>query len=506
MKKYRIHQIKLKIDEPVSDIPEIIKAKCGKNTDIISWNAVRRSVDARDKGDIRIVYSVDFETPSDSLDLAEAPDLTYRYPVEPGTGERLLQKRPVIAGFGPCGMFCALILSQMGMAPIVIERGRPVDERTADIAKFWQSGELDPESNVQFGEGGAGTFSDGKLTTGIKDPRVRKVIEEFAAAGAPVDILIDAKPHIGTDILKNVVRTIRMKIIENGGEVRFSERLENIESAGNVLKGITLSGGETIETDDLVLALGHSARDTFSMLSGKGLEMMQKPFSIGVRIEHEQELINRAQYGDPKLAAKLGPADYKLNYHARSGRGVYTFCMCPGGNVIIASSEEGGVVTNGMSGSLRDGKYANSGLLVDVRPDDFASSDPLAGVEFQRKYERLAFRLGGGDYTPPEIIWKEFHGSPVEQSLPGFAADSLTEAMPFLGRKLRGFDSPYSRLIGVETRSSSPVRLLRDENMMTKIKGVYACGEGAGYAGGIVSAAADGIKAAEKIALRYSEI
>jgi len=504
VKTYRIHQIKLKTDEPVSDIPEIIKKACGKNTDIISWKAVRRSVDARDKGDIRIVYSVDFTTSAESLDLAEAPDLTYRYPVEPGTGGQLTAKRPVIAGFGPCGMFCALILSQMGLAPIVIERGKSVDERTADIAKFWKDGELDTESNVQFGEGGAGTFSDGKLTTGIKDPRVRKVIEEFAAAGAPADILIDAKPHIGTDILKTVVKNIRLKIIAGGGEVRFGEKLESIVSSGNVLKGIRLHSGETIAADDLVLAVGHSARDTFMMLRENGFEMIQKPFSIGVRIEHEQELINKAQYGDPGLAAKLGPADYKLHYHARSGRGVYTFCMCPGGNVIVASSEEGGVVTNGMSGSLRDGRYANSGLLADVRPDDFASSDPLAGVEFQRKYERLAFRLGGGDYTPPETLWKDFAGSAVDRSLPEFASASINEAMPFLGRKLRGFDSPYSKLIGVETRSSSPVRLLRDENMMTKIAGVYACGEGAGYAGGIVSAAADGIRAAEKIALRYT--
>ena len=504
LKTYRIHQIKLRIGEKTDVIPSIIRSRSGKRElEIYDWKIVRRSVDARDKGDIRLVYSVDFTCSSEHIDLPEAPDLEYRYVMPRGGEMPSGTKRPVIVGFGPCGMFCALILSQMGFRPIVLERGKKVSERSRDVDAFRQSGVLDTESNVQFGEGGAGTFSDGKLTTGIKDPRVRKVIEEFAAAGAGDDILVDARPHIGTDVLKTAVANIREAIIKNGGEVLFSTKAENITSKNGILSGVDISGQGHIDTDDLVLAVGHSARDTFSMLAANGFTIEQKPFSIGVRIEHEQSLINKAQYGSDDRAKILGPADYKLSYHGRNGRGVYTFCMCPGGEVIIASSEEGGVVTNGMSDSARSGKYANSGLLADVRTEDLGSSDPLAGVEFQRKYERLAFEYGGRDYKAPRTELKDFRGSDVEKCLPDFASEAITEAVPFMARRLRGFDDPHALMTGVETRSSSPVRIIRDENMMADIAGVYPCGEGAGYAGGIVSAAVDGIKAAERIALRY---
>lgn len=494
---YRIHQIKLKPHQDTDMIPDLIRKKLGKRELILkNITIARESIDARDKNNIRKVYTVDFDS-NIKLDLPQAPDISYDY-VYP---ERE-HKRPVIAGFGPCGIFAALIMARAGMRPIVLERGKKVEERTRDVERFISEKTLDPESNVQFGEGGAGAFSDGKLTTGIKDPRTRKVLEELSEAGGGKEILYKHRPHIGTDVLRVVVSNIRKEIEKLGGEVRFGARLTGIETDGDAVHSVIVNDREEIVTDDLVLAIGHSARDTFGMLADLGLEITQKPFSIGVRIQHPQSLIDRAQYGDEALHALLGAAEYKLSYHCQNGRGVYTFCMCPGGEVICASSEEGGLVTNGMSYHARDGRFANSALLADVRPEDLGSSDVFAGVRFQREYEQAAFRLAGG-YKLPQCTWGDFEGSDVYRSIPGFASSAIIESMPALGRKLKGFDDPRTMMFAPETRSSSPVRFLRNAGMMARVRGIYPAGEGAGYAGGIVSAAVDGIKTAETIARRY---
>lgn len=520
--RYRINQIKLNMDEGHDSLDRAICRKLKKkNLKIHDIEIIRESVDARRKPDIKLVYTLDFTCDS-RLPLEEVECMSY----EPFTEEQaeayrkanengISGKRPVIAGFGPCGIFAALILAEAGLKPVVIERGERVDDRIRTVQRFWNGGEIDTESNVQFGEGGAGTFSDGKLTTGIRDIRIRRVLEEFVAAGADSSILYKQKPHIGTDRLQGIVRKLRCKIEKLGGEIFFDTRLEGINvSEDNCLKGIHIrrrnadNSNETeyLETDTLILAIGHSARDTFSMLYDSGLKMEQKPFSIGVRIEHPQEMIDRAQYGDPSLAERLGAADYKLNYRCSSGRGVYTFCMCPGGEVINASSETGTAVTNGMSFSGRDSGTANSGLLADVRTTDFDSDHPLAGVEFQRKYERLAYEQGRGSL--PKSTYGSFRTDacdPVRNSLPEFAADAIIEAMPHLGRKLKGFDSDDAVMTAVETRSSSPVRIMRNENGESSVVGIYPAGEGPGYAGGIMSAAVDGIKTAEKIILKEGE-
>lgn len=439
------------------------------------------------------------------LHLEQAPEVVYR---EAEAGAEPLLHRPVIIGFGPCGMFAALTLARRGYKPIVIERGAEVSQRVKDVEKFWTEGILNPESNVQFGEGGAGTFSDGKLTTGIKDPRIRKVLEDFVRAGADPDILYKQRPHIGTDVLRTVVKNIREEIIGLGGEVRFNTRFVEVKTKNKNVKSVVVESGgvrEEIPTEDAVLAVGHSARDTFRYLAGRGIKMQQKPFSIGVRIEHPQEMIDRSQYGSTK---GLPPADYKLAYHCENGRGVYTFCMCPGGEVVVASSQEGGIVTNGMSNRARNSGTANSGLLVDVRCEDFGSPHPLAGIEFQEKYEKLAFEMAGNTYIAPKTTWGEFRdgkegAAAVIGSLPAFAVDSIREAMPVLGSKLKGFDREDAVMTAVETRSSSPVRFARNEKMEGTFGGFYPAGEGAGYAGGIMSAACDGMKAAEKIIGKY---
>lgn len=510
---YRISQIKLDLNEDKANIPEKILKKIGKeDLSITEYKIVKESIDARDKGDIKIVYTVDFSVNADiskvtsRLKITEAPDNKYKFVA---FGEKNMKNKPVIVGFGPCGMFAALILSEMGFKPLILERGNSVEQRVIDVQKFWNEGILDEESNVQFGEGGAGTFSDGKLTTQIKDFRIHKVLEELAAAGGNDEILYKQKPHIGTDLLRQVVVNIRKKIIENGGEIRFASKLTNIKIINGTVSAVQVNNKEWIETENLILAIGHSARDTFKMINERGIHMIQKPFSMGVRIEHPQKMIDKAQYGHTDTG--LGAADYKLSHRCGNGRGVYTFCMCPGGEVIVASSEEGGVVTNGMSYHERDGKYANSALLVDVRTSDFESEHPLAGVDFQEKYERKAFIEGGSNYHAPKSSWKEFvnkkdNGNKVRKCLPEFVAEAMLEAMPFLGRKLRGFDSPEAILTAVETRSSSPVRILRDESFESNYKGIYPAGEGAGYAGGITSAAVDGIKIAEKIAIEYRPI
>lgn len=528
---YRIHQIKLNIGESKDHIPEKIRKQTGAK--VKDWRLVKESIDARDKENIKLVYTVDFSCDK-KLKLAEAPDLSY-HQMQPGMAR--MKHRPVIAGFGPCGMFAALILAQQGYRPVVLERGKPVEQRVKDVEAFWKEGVLDEESNVQFGEGGAGTFSDGKLTTGIKDPRIRKVLETFVAAGGDASLLYKQKPHIGTDLLRKIVVSIRTQILKLGGEIRFQSKVTDFRVQDGAVKAVKIStahSGERRETEDtdkwletenFILAVGHSARDTFRMLKEKGVPMEQKPFSMGVRIEHPQKWIDRAQYGNAELAKILGPAEYKLNYHCKSGRGVYTFCMCPGGHVIMAASQKDTVVTNGMSYHDRAGAYANSGLLVDVRTSDFLSEDVLAGVAFQEKYEHLAWQNG----RPPQCTWGEFRqegnsgcavedfqqkqlenkkkkANPVCASLPDFVVESIREAMPHLGAKLKGFDSPDARITGVESRSSSPVRILRNQNMESEITGLYPAGEGAGYAGGITSAAVDGIKIAEEIIRRYQPI
>ncbi len=530
--KYRIFELKLKPEDSLESIPFKIKAKVknpSKSFEIKGYKITKESIDARDKRDIRFVYAVDFDiepedtvlVPAKGTKLQEATDKCY-VPVRP---ERLPDanfKRPIIAGFGPCGMFAGLVLAQAGMNPVIIERGGCMEERVAAVERFWKEGILDENTNVQFGEGGAGTFSDGKLTTGIKDIRMKKVLEEFVEAGAAPEILYRQKPHIGSDVLREVVVNIRKKIQRLGGEICFDTKLISLEFEDredekadigkrriSAVKILEKDGKEReIETDALILALGHSARDTVRRLFAQGMKMEQKPFSIGVRIEHPQSMINKAQYGG--FAEKIkSPADYKLSYHCKNGRGVYTFCMCPGGEVIIASSQPGGVVTNGMSMSKRDGEFANSGLLTDVRTSDFESGHPLAGIDFQEKYEKLAFENGGRNYKAPSCIWEEFEkgtecGKKLRASLPEFAVESMLEAMPHLGKKLAGFDSPEALLRGVETRSSSPVRITRGKDFQSSFEGVFPGGEGAGYAGGIMSAAVDGIRLAEQLIINFN--
>lgn len=485
----------------------------------------KKSVDARKKDRVHFVCSVFVEVDGseeklisrlcDSSVQAAKP---YRYELPSGPAPEL---PPVVVGFGPAGMFAGLILAQCGQRPIIIERGQPVEDRERTVREFWRHGRLDPESNVQFGEGGAGAFSDGKLTTGTGDGRIRKVLEELAAAGAPAEILTNAKPHIGTDRLPGVVRNIREQILALGGQVRFSTRLENFMVKDGHLTGLRIkgpAGEEALPCRKAVLAVGHSARDVFSLLERMGLPLEAKAFSVGVRIEHPAALIDRAQYGAFAGHPALGAADYKLNRRLENGRGVYTFCMCPGGTVTGAASEPGGVVTNGMSAWARDGQNSNAALLVGVGPEDFGGG-PLAGVEFQRRMERRAYDYAGGYLAPAQRvadflaghITKNFGAvSPsylpgvapgdVSCCLPGFVSESLRQAIPLLGRQLKGFDDGDAVLTAPETRSSSPVRVLRDEELQSPtVRGLYPCGEGAGYAGGIVSAAVDGIRVAEMI-------
>lgn len=477
---------------------------------------VKKSIDARKKNDIRYVYSVDLCADDEKKLLrkhknAQVPVYKpYKFPNAPKS-----DKPVVIVGSGPCGLMCAYVLSENGHKVILIERGKCVEERKQDIDTFFKTGKLDVNSNVQFGEGGAGTFSDGKLTTGIKDERIKKVLSVFYENGAPEEIMYIAKPHIGTDNLFHMVASMRNKIIENGGEIRFSSCLTDIITANNCVKGCVINNDYEIVCDKIVLATGHSARDTFEMLKNKGVEMQQKTFSIGGRIEHPQSLIGKAQYGE---AYKMLPsADYKLAVHLPSGRGVYTFCMCPGGYVMAASSEEGGVVTNGMSYFARDGENANSALLVNVTPDDAKSDDPLALMYMQREIEQNAYKVAGSTYKAPAQRVGDFLGTQkseadveptypvgvvwtqIDKVLPKFVSDAIKEGIVALDKKLKGFADGNAIITVPETRSSSPVRILRDETMQSNIRGLYPCGEGAGYAGGITSAAVDGIKAAEMV-------
>lgn len=528
--RYRFNGIKTDIDVPMSALPGITAKKLGVTADAFRDFEIRRkSVDARKKPYIQFVYTVDFVTDKklripkkyakDISIVDEAAAAASVMPPDPGS--EALHSRPVVIGAGPCGLFAGLELAKAGYRPLIIERGSAMDGRVDAVERFRKDRILDPEANMLFGEGGAGTFSDGKLTTGIRDDLIREVLKEFRDAGAGEDIMYLAKPHIGTDVLRRVIVEIRDKMISLGGEVLFDTKLESFEVSGGRLRAINIirkgSGDPVrIETDAMIMAIGHSARDTFAMVNGAGMEMQQKPFSIGVRIEHPQSLIDASQYG-AENAGKLPPADYKVNYKASNGRGVYSFCMCPGGEVVVCSTKDGELCVNGMSSRKRDSGTANSGILCDVRTSDFGSDDVLAGVRFQEKYERLAFINGGGDFTPPHCSMEDFlSAGPADgssgktaaekvcSSLPDFASEAIREAIPAFARKIHGYDDPGAVITGTETRSSSPVRILRDENGESNIKGIYPAGEGAGYAGGITSAACDGIRAAWHIIERFS--
>ncbi len=491
---------------------------------IESCSIFRRSVDARKKDNIFFLASIDVSLGINEDKICRKCKnavITPKYSYNAAKWHGGIS--PLVVGMGPAGLFAALILAQSGAKPIVIERGRDVDSRTKDVNRFWQSGKLDTTSNVQFGEGGAGTFSDGKLNTGTKDTRQRKVLEEFVKHGAPEEILYNAKPHIGTDKLKSTIKNIREEIISHGGTVVFETKLTGINfSEGCVHSVVVEKNGkkQIIETDNVILAIGHSARDTFEMLSDLKLPIEAKSFSVGARIEHLRENIDKAQYGKFAGNARLGSANYKMNVHLQNGRGAYTFCMCPGGKVVNASSEGGMLCTNGMSEFARDDINSNSALLVGVNPEDFKSENPLAGMYFQRELERKAFLAGGEDYKAPvqrvddflnnrktsflgEVIPSIAPGyefCDLNSVLPDYICNSMKQAIPAMGRKLKGFDNGDAVLTAVEARSSSPVRILRDDTLQSvALKGLYPCGEGAGYAGGIISAAVDGIKCAEKI-------
>ena len=499
--------------------------------ELLDFEIFKKSIDARKKDEIIYVYTVDVKIKNEpkilkkhsSRGLSLTPDMSYKK-VSPGN--EIMKERPVVIGMGPAGIFTALMLAISGYKPMVLERGEDVDTRTGKVNSFWLNGTLDTESNVQFGEGGAGTFSDGKLTTLINDVRCRTILEEFIKAGAPPEILYKSKPHIGTDILKETVKNIRQEIIAYGGEVRFKAKVTDFIIKNGNIQGVVINGQEELSCQVILLAIGHSARDTYELLHQKGIEMKPKPFSIGVRIEHPQDVIDRAQYGDAVKITGLGAADYKLVYHGRDGRSAYSFCMCPGGYVVAAASEEQGLVTNGMSEYRRDGINANAAILVGVSPADFPGPHPLAGMEFQRKWERLAFQLGGEGYKAPVQLTGDFLNdkasdsigsvkptyqpgvvlAPLKECLPEYAVNTIREAILQFDTRIKGFAMPDSILTGVETRSSSPVRINRDSNHLSNINGLYPMGEGAGYAGGIMSSAVDGVKTAEIIMARYAPI
>ena len=490
------------------------------NSKIRQVKIVRRSVDARKKPDIKIIYTIDVVVDGNENKILKqsgckrasvAPVSYYKAPKPMAADE----KRPVVVGFGPAGMFAALILAMAGQKPLVLERGEDARTRHEKVEKFWQTGELDPRSNVQFGEGGAGTFSDGKLNTGVNNPRIGWVLEQFVKAGAREDILYDAKPHVGTDVLLTVVQNLRKRIIDLGGEVRFNSQVVDFLSENGQLTGLELQDGSAVECDTAIFAIGHSARDTFEMLLEKSVPMEPKPFAMGVRIGHKQTMIDASQYGVHNPV--LPPADYKLVQHLEDGT-VYTFCMCPGGHVVAAASEEGRVVTNGMSYADRDGENANAALLVTVNPAEFPMEGTLGGMYWQREIEEAAYRASGSYRAPAQLVGDFLekrastgagavaptyrpgvHWCDLHEVLPEKISRCLAEALPRLDNNLRGFASPDAVMTAPETRSSSSVRILRDETRQSSVRGLYPCGEGAGYAGGIMSAAIDGIQTAEAI-------
>ena len=529
----RLLEIKLPIDHSENDLKfkllELLKISA---SDLIEYRVHKKSIDARKHRVVTFIYIVDVEVKNqDALfdrlktktKIEHTPDMTYKLVAAAPP----VSTRPVIIGTGPSGLFAGLILAQMGFCPVLFERGKSANDRAADVYRFWKSGLLDPQSNVQFGEGGAGTFSDGKLTTQIKDRqnRCQKVLTELVSAGAPQEIMYLNKPHLGTDNLIRIVKNIRNTIISLGGQVRFETNVTDLIINNGRIAAVVIDEKEQVAADCVVLAIGHSARDTFEMLYTKGVSIEPKPFSVGLRIEHPQKMIDKSQFGDFAGHPKLGPADYKLVHHCQNNRTVYTFCMCPGGQVIAASSEMGGIVTNGMSAFFRNKVNANSALLVPVTTSDFDSDHPLAGIYFQHKYEQKAFELGGSNYYAPVQLVQDFLiGRPsdslgfVEPSYkPGFTLTDLTpclpeyviasikEAITAFSAKLTGFAMPTAVLTGVETRSSCPLRILRNEDYESiSTTGLFPAGEGAGYAGGIISSAVDGIKVAEAVAAKIT--
>jgi len=531
----RITDIKLPFNHQGGAIKRaIVKRLRIPNANLVSYNIFRRGVDARRQNSILFVYTLDVEITSQANilkrfrndpNIKPTPDISYHFVAKVKESP---SPRPVIVGMGPAGLFAGLILAQSGFRPIILERGKAVRERTKDTFGFWREGVFHPESNVQFGEGGAGTFSDGKLYTQIRDPENygRKVMQEFIKAGAPSEILYVSKPHIGTFLLVGIVEKMRATIQSLGGEIRFESRVDDIAIEDGKVTAVILQNGEKIVTDHLVLAIGHSARDTFEMIDKRGIYIEPKPFSIGLRIEHPQALINTSRLGSNADNPLLGPADYKLVYHASNGRSVYSFCMCPGGKVVAASSEEGRVVTNGMSQYSRGENNANSAIVVEVSPDDYPGGS-LNGMEFQRKWESRAYELGGSNYNAPvQLVGDFLAGKPstklgevqpsyqpgvkpcdLSTALPDYVVDAIREALPEFAKQIEGFDLSDAVLTGVETRTSSPIRIKRndDDLQSINIKGIYPTGEGAGYAGGILSSAVDGIKVAEAVALSISK-
>ncbi|MCE9619249.1 MAG: NAD(P)/FAD-dependent oxidoreductase [Planctomycetes bacterium] len=562
----RMTDLCLPLEHPEEALrPAILKRLGVGSDDLVRFEVFRRGIDARKLKSILFVYTIDMEVRHEEKVLARlktdrrlgpAPDMSYKFvaKAEPmgatpaqisstkkpsskvSTASQTLPPRPIVIGMGPAGLFAGLILAQSGFCPLILERGKAVRDRTKDTFRMWQEGVLDPESNTQFGEGGAGTFSDGKLYSQIKDPKHygRKVLDEFVQAGAPPEIMYVSKPHIGTFRLVSMVEKMRAKITALGGEIRFGCRVDDIEiepdtSGGSTgaktgrVRGVVLAGGERIASDHIVLAVGHSARDTFAMLLKNGVHIEPKPFSIGFRVEHPQSLINRARFGPNAENALLGAADYKLVHHAKNGRSVYSFCMCPGGTVVAATSEVGCVVTNGMSQYSRNERNANAGIVVGISPEKDYPDGPLAGIEFQRRWEARAFELGGKNYQAPGQLIGDFlakrpstafgavlpsytpgvHLCDLSTALPEFAIEAIREAIPEFARQLRGFDLPDAVLTAVESRTSSPIRITRDDDTFQSLstRGLFPAGEGAGYAGGILSAAIDGIKVAEAVAL-----
>lgn len=559
----RVNQIKIKTEHTEGELrKKAAEALRIQEQDILSLRIVRQSVDARKKPDIFFSYSLDVSAKNEEKILRRFQDKEnmvsrvtrerYRFPAP---GNKQLKKSIVIVGMGPAGLFCGYFLALHGYAPILLERGKCVEQRQKDVEEFWSTGVLNPASNVQFGEGGAGTFSDGKLNTLVKDKDGRNaaVLETLVKFGAKDSIRYEAKPHIGTDVLRDVVRRMREEIIRLGGQVRFESQVTEICLEGDRISGVVINGSERLECEQLVLAIGHSARDTFDMLYKKGVPMEAKSFAVGLRVEHPQEMINESQYGTKEPGA-LGAAPYKVTAKASNGRGVYSFCMCPGGYVVNASSEEGRTAVNGMSYSGRDGKNANSAVIVAVTPEDFGSIHPLAGIAFQRQLEEKAYALGQGkipaqrygefkervlaekdgankgevltanamtDEASQETVrnsmWDVAREAPivapqckgaytwadVSQILPKACNEAFVEGMEAFGKQISGFNRPDACLLGVESRTSSPVRIHRDETLQSQIRGLYPCGEGAGYAGGITSAAMDGLRVAEMIASKY---
>jgi len=526
----RLTEVKLPIDHPESAIKAAILKRLGiAAEELVGYSIARRSHDARKPDAILFVYTLDVEVKNEpsvlkrqkkDRHLSLAPDTRYRFVAQ---APAHLASRPVVIGTGPAGLFAGLILAQMGFRPIILERGKAVRERAKDTFALWREGKLDPESNVQFGEGGAGTFSDGKLHTQIKDPlhHGKKVLAEFVEAGAPPEILYVSKPHIGTFRLVSMVEKMRATIESLGGEIRFQSRVDDLEIDNGQVRGVVLADGERIATDHVILAVGHSARDTFQMLYDRGVYIEAKPFSIGFRIEHPQALIDTCRFGKNADNPLLGAADYKLVHHCSNGRSVYSFCMCPGGQVVAAASEPGRVVTNGMSQYSRSERNANSGIVVDITPADYPGH-PLAGIEFQRHWEARAFELGGRNYQAPGQLVGDFlagkpstefgsvqpsytpgvHLADLGSALPDYAIAAIREALPAFDKQIKGFSMHDAVLTGVETRTSSPVRIKRNEDFQSlNTRGLYPAGEGAGYAGGILSAAVDGIKVAEAVAL-----